>query len=166
MLLRCPHCFNRVASMADGTCPSCTKNVNDSSGCNPALTLVTLRLGDLLPAICARCALPTDRVTRVAVAIAGASGGSAPGAGTYALANLAGVLSAVFTGWLFFLYPKGGRSGGGSGVTMSSDSIDVPYCEACSAEAPAEVRRGDPEAGTVQIVAHERFQDEMRRIRR
>jgi len=32
MITDCPHCFNKVLPAADGTCPSCRKNVNETAG--------------------------------------------------------------------------------------------------------------------------------------
>jgi hypothetical protein len=37
-MIECPHCYTQVAVMADGTCPSCRKNVNDTEGTNPDMT--------------------------------------------------------------------------------------------------------------------------------
>jgi len=67
-LLECPHCATRVAVMADGTCPACRANVNDTSGPVPERVPLRIRQGERLPLVCFHCGSPateyfTYRVT-------------------------------------------------------------------------------------------------------
>lgn len=53
--------------MTDGTCPSCSKNTNDTTGTDPTKVLVGLQSGHRLPAVCHACGVPTRSTKRLSV---------------------------------------------------------------------------------------------------
>lgn len=55
MIVECPHCYRKVLTNDDGTCPACKKNINALAGTDQSKTLVTLSSRQKLPAICIHC---------------------------------------------------------------------------------------------------------------
>src|SRR2546423_13213540 len=64
----CPHCYRKVIPSADGTCPACNKNTNDSASTDPHKVLVGICAGNRLPPVCHRCGAPTRHAKTLAVA--------------------------------------------------------------------------------------------------
>jgi hypothetical protein len=63
----CPHCYRKVIPSAGGTCPACGKNTNDRGDADPYKTLLGIRSGARLPAVCHNCGLPTRKVKKFMV---------------------------------------------------------------------------------------------------
>ena len=54
----CPHCLRKVLLKADGTCPACGKNSNDTHGVDPTRCLLVVAAGAKLPGMCFNCTQP------------------------------------------------------------------------------------------------------------
>lgn len=154
MITDCPHCFNKVLPAADGTCPSCRKNVNDASGLDPDFTSVTIRTREPLPPCCMLCGFETDRLQEVSRG-AGATGVIA----RFLLSGLVFILVGLFSLLLAII--------GSNRLLREGPSIvlRIPICGDCSKKGAVRPFNIDMEDYTMQFLVHKRFKEELEILR-
>jgi hypothetical protein len=139
MLEECPHCHAMVLFMSERRCPACQKFADNPTGATPHLTRVTVRAGDVLPALCVGCGHKTDRQKRLASA---RTIGGEDGPVTLLLV-LAGFFKPRL--WVHLWSHRG-----------ESQQVDATYfqCESCSRGEPVRPVYTDFARRTVVLLVH------------
>jgi hypothetical protein len=146
-VIECPHCYTRVAVMAEGTCPSCRKPVNDTEGTNPDLTALTVHTGRLLPLICYHCGSPAIGYSPIVV--------EKP-AEDQPDRRVLMILSLIIESWLKVLVE----------IVVSNYlsnerlTVQLPHCKECKIERPTYLYVNFEE-DWVRFVVHKRLRQEV-----
>jgi hypothetical protein len=116
-IVECPHCYTRVLPNAAGTCPSCARDVNDTTGIDPTRTSVGIETNTLLPPVCSACGEATGRTVEI---VSKQGGGKAQAEEEYASLRMS-----VFAFFLRALRP--------SRADRPEICIQLPQCQRCAA---------------------------------
>lgn len=65
MIRECPHCHMKVLPEKGNLCPSCSKNLNDTSEINLTMTSIEIKERYKMPEICFKCGSITDNHIKI-----------------------------------------------------------------------------------------------------
>jgi hypothetical protein len=131
--------------MADGTCPACRKNVDDTSGLNPDLALLRVKLGERLPPVCFRCGAPATEYFAYRVEE------TPPDESEYQITRILTFLAALLLGIFFWRWR-----------TKARLVVYLPRCKACRNDSPS-LHYINFREGWISLIVHRGLRDAMRR---
>lgn len=150
MLVECPHCHALVLPMQRNTCPSCLKDVSDTTGADLSLVSLVVHEPAIFPAFCFSCASPTTRY--VEIVEEPVNRGDSP------LLKAMLVFAAIVTlrGWIL-----------GLSTRRSSQRmiVGLPQCEDCAQSGKPKPERVDFRQREISFLVHRRFRDKVQELR-
>ena len=148
MIVDCPHCFRRVITNDDGSCPSCGNDPSKAGNSDPNLRPARIASEEELPDVCIGCGVPTPLrrkfVRRRTSPHASEAGESVGGVGGFLLAMV----------FRFLLQDN-----------KQTVSIKLPVCQSCSTKEPT-VLHIDFDNYEADFVVHRLFWDALRQKRK
>ena len=141
MFEECPHCHIAVLAKQDGTCPSCLKNINESSEDDLMMTRLTIHSGQTLPTICVKCGAETTNRKKVITKSYEKDAEKNKKWNDPWIRWSTGIF-----GWIFYLLSRDTRY-----------PYFIPLCGTCDRDEPIDLLDVNLVNGSIDILAHRDF---------
>ncbi len=143
MVIDCPHCFTKVISKPDGSCPACQGNTRASTASTDH-TAVRIAHGEELPLICCGCGGPADHYHTITQH---SSEGRAEGAGVMAL-----LLALISWPAALLMFVRGLQE-------TSVVRVKLPFCSRCRQLGAPTPKYVDFKNARMTFIVHKRLKE-------
>ncbi|KNY27616.1 hypothetical protein [Pseudobacteroides cellulosolvens] len=144
MIMKCPHCYERVFPKQDNTCPSCGKNVLDTTEDMECYDLVELKDKQKLPEICFVCGESTKNKAKISYS-------RKYGSKDYLIVKLIVLIFSPII-FLFSLIANQNRR-------FAKIKVYMPICGQCSKKERPEPKYINYDNYSICFIVHKNFKD-------